>query len=111
MSKVVSTKAKGTQKSSEEKIKSKEKATVLFYATWCPFSQHFLPIFQEYSKNNPDECIEVIADEEPKLCEEYSIEYYPTVILFRNGKVQKRLDSEPHVYLTKDQLRKLTPHA
>jgi len=25
-----------------------------------------------------------------------SIDYYPTVLLFENGKVTKRLDAEPH---------------
>ncbi len=91
-----------------EEIKSKEKAVVLFYATWCPFSRHFLPIFEDYKKSNPKECVSVIVDEEPELCEEYSIEIYPTVLLTEKGKVHKRLDSEPHVYLTKEQLKKFT---
>ncbi len=89
-------------------IKSKERAIVLFYAPWCPFSQQFLPIFEEYSRNNPDECISVIADDEPDVCEEYAIEYYPTVIMFKKGKVHRRLDSEPGVGLDKGQLRDLT---
>ena len=88
-----------------EDIKNKDKAFVLFYATWCPFSQRFLPIFEEYSKNNPKECLSVIVDEEPDVCEEYAIEYYPTVIMFKKGKVHKRLDSEPHVGLSKKQLK------
>jgi thiol-disulfide isomerase/thioredoxin len=91
-----------------EKVNSKDKAVVLFYATWCPFSQEFLPIFEEYSKRNPNECLSVIVDEEPDVCEEYGIEYYPTVILFKKGKVHKRLDPEPHVGLNKNQLKELT---
>jgi len=51
-------------------IESKDRAFVLFYASWCPFSRRFLPIFEEYSKNNPEECINVIVDEEPEVCEE-----------------------------------------
>jgi thiol-disulfide isomerase/thioredoxin len=91
-----------------EKVDSKDKAVVLFYATWCPFSRAFLPIFEEYSKSNPEECLRVIVDEEPDVCEEYSIEYYPTVIMFKKGKVHKRLDAEPHVGLSKKQLKELT---
>ena len=91
-----------------EKIGNKEKATVLFYATWCPFSQRFLPIFEEYSKSNPDECLRIIVDEEPDLCEEYAIEYYPTVIMFKKGKMHKRLDAAPGVGLNKKQLKDLT---
>jgi thiol-disulfide isomerase/thioredoxin len=90
------------------KIDNKEDAVVLFYATWCPFSQRFLPIFEEYSKSNPNECLSVIVDEEPDVCEEYGIEYYPTVIMFKKGKVHKRLDAEPHVGLSKKQLKDLT---
>lgn len=91
-----------------DKIDAKDKTVVLFYATWCPHSQRFLPIFEEYSKNNPAECLRVIVDEEPDICEEYNIEYYPTVIMFKKGKVHKRLDAEPGVGLTKKQLKELS---
>jgi thiol-disulfide isomerase/thioredoxin len=91
-----------------DRIDNKDKAFVLFYATWCPFSRAFLPTFEEYSKSNPDECLSVIVDEEPDLCEEYGIEYYPTVLMFKKGKVHKRLDAEPHVGLSKKQLKDLT---
>ena len=91
-----------------ENVDNKDRAVVLFYATWCPFSQRFLPVFDEYSKSNPSECLSVIVDEEPDICEEYAIEYYPTVIMFKKGKVHKRLDAEPHVGLNKKQLKDLT---
>ncbi len=91
-----------------DKVDSKDRAIVLFYATWCPFSQAFLPIFKEYSKNNPNECLSVIVDEEPDICDEYDIEYYPTVIMFKKGKAHKRLDAEPHVGLNKKQLKDFT---
>ena len=92
----------------EENIKTKEKAFVLFYATWCPYSQRFLPIFEEYAKSNPNECVRLIVDDEPEAFEEYAVEYYPTVIMFKKGKVQKRLDAEPGVGLSKKQLKDLT---
>ena len=69
-------------------LKDKEKAFVLFYASWCPFSQKFVPIFQEYSKANPHECISVIVDNRPDLCDKYEIEYYPTVLLFKKGQAR-----------------------
>jgi thiol-disulfide isomerase/thioredoxin len=89
-------------------IERKDEAIVLFYASWCPFSQRFLPIFEEYTRSNPRECISVVIDEKPELCEEYSIEYYPTVLLFKKGKVMKRLDAEPGIGLTEKQLKELT---
>ncbi len=89
-------------------LESKDKVFVLFYASWCPHSQRFLPIFQEYSKSNPNECISVVIDDKPELCDKYSIDYYPTVILFRRGKVDKRLDATPGMGLSKSQLSELT---
>ncbi len=109
MSKAEKPKDRIIEKSSiRENIMGKEKAYVLFYATWCPFSRRFLPIFEEYAKTNPDECLSVIVDEAPELCEEYAIEYYPTVILFEKGKVRKRADAEPGIGLDKRRLKDLT---
>jgi len=88
-------------------IKDKNKAFVLFYASWCPFSQQFLPIFQEYSEGNPEECLSVNIDDKPTACEKYSIKYYPTVILFKKGKIHKRLDARPGIGLNKKQLNEL----
>jgi thiol-disulfide isomerase/thioredoxin len=99
---------KREEKSIRNEIEGREKAYVLFYATWCPFSLRFLPIFEEYAKSNPRECLSLIVDDNPDVCDEYSIEYYPTVILFERGKVQKRIDAQPGIGLNKNQLRNLT---
>ncbi len=92
----------------EDALKSKEKAFVLFYASWCPHSQRFLPIFQEYAKSNPKQCMSIVIDDKPDLCDKYEIEYYPTVLLLKKGKVEKRLDATPGAGLTKKQLAELT---
>ena len=89
-------------------LKSKEKAYVLFYASWCPFSQRFLPVFEDYAKTNPNECVSIAIDDLPDLCEKYEIDYYPTVLLFKKGAVEKRLDATPGLGLTKKQLKDLT---
>jgi thiol-disulfide isomerase/thioredoxin len=89
-------------------ITTQDEALVLFYATWCPHSQRFLPIFTEYSRNRPNRCFTVAIDEIPELCEEYAIEYYPTVILFRKGKISKRLDAKPGIGLDQEQLEDFT---
>jgi thiol-disulfide isomerase/thioredoxin len=109
MSKAEKRESKTERKSTfHEDIKNTDKAFVLFYATWCPFSQRFLSIFEEYSKSNPKECLRVIVDEEPDVCEEYAIEYYPTVIMFKKGRIHRRLDAEPGVGLNKKQFKDLT---
>lgn len=108
MSKNEKTKNTYVAKSSEEAFKSKDKAYVLFYASWCPYSQRFLPIFEDYAKGNPSECVSVVIDDKPDLCEKYEIDYYPTVLFFKKGAVEKRLDATPGVGLTKKQLKDLT---
>ena len=92
----------------EKQVAAKEKVYVLFYASWCHFSQEFLPVFKEYAKHHPDECISMLIDDKPELCDKYSIDYYPTVLLFEKGKVHKRLDAEPGEGLSKKQLKELT---
>lgn len=92
----------------EEVLESKPKVYALFYASWCPHSQRFLPIFKEYAKSNPDQCLTVMIDFKEDLCEKYGIDYYPTVLMFQKGKVHKRLDVTPGGDLTKEQLEKLT---
>lgn len=89
-------------------LKSKDRAVVLFYASWCPFSQRFLPIFEKYAKNETRVCIRVKTDDKPSLCEEYSVEVVPTVILFEKGRVKKRLDGAPGIGLDEEQLKDLT---
>ncbi len=96
------------EKNIEDVLKSKERMFVLFYASWCPHSLRFLPIFEEYAKTNPDECMKIVIDDKPELCDKFSIDYYPTVILFNKEKIHKRLDVEPGGDLTKKQLAKFT---
>jgi thioredoxin 1 len=65
---------------------------VLFYASWCPFSQRFLPIFEKHTKNDEKDFCRVLTDEIESCEEDYSIDVVPTVIFFKNGKIAKRLD-------------------
>jgi thiol-disulfide isomerase/thioredoxin len=69
MSKNESRKSKQAENSDvEDVLKSKEKTFVLFYASWCPYSQRFLPIFEDFAKSNPQECMSVVIDDKPDLC-------------------------------------------
>jgi thiol-disulfide isomerase/thioredoxin len=105
VSKAVRRKIESAKKTSVDgEIGQKDRAFVLFYATWCPFSQMFLPEFEEYARSNPKECMSVVVDDRPDLCDRYEIEYYPSVLLLKKGKVEKRLDAEPGVGLNKKQL-------
>ncbi|MCL2477339.1 thioredoxin domain-containing protein [Candidatus Bathycorpusculum sp.] len=95
----------------EALLESKDRVYALFYATWCPFSQRFLPLFSQYTKTNPDECLSIPIDFEPKIVDKYDIKYYPTLLLLKKGRVQKRLDATPGIGLNKEQLDELTASA
>jgi thioredoxin 1 len=88
-------------------IKNQNSIYVLFYATWCHFSQRFLPIYTKCTANHPTPCTRIALDDLPELCDKYSIDIYPTVLLFQNGEVVKRLDGSPGAGLTEGQLKKL----
>lgn len=72
-------------------------AAVLFHATWCPHCVRFVPVFRRAAGAQaawrPVEA--VLDDEDNPLWTEYAIEVVPTVILFEDGKVVKRLDGVP----------------
>src|SRR4030067_68927 len=91
----------------EDTVKNKKKVYVLFYASWCPFSQRLVPIFEKYAKKPTKDCLSVKTDDKAKLCEKYSVDIVPTVLLFESGAVTKRLDGEPGAGLSEKQLKKL----
>jgi thioredoxin 1 len=88
----------------EESLKSKNRVVILFYASWCPFSQRFLPTFEKYSKGKSQNCLQIVTDDKPSLCEKYKVDVVPTVLIFENGRVAKRLDGAAGIGLSERQL-------
>jgi thioredoxin 1 len=80
---------------------------VLFYASWCPYSRRFLPIFEKYTKNDEKNSCRVLTDEIEGCAENYSIRVVPTVIFFKNGKIAKRLDGISGTGLTEKQFMEM----
>ena len=89
-------------------LKSEDRVVVLFYASWCLFSHRFLPVFEKYAQDKPQTCLRVKIDDKASLCEKYSVEVVPTVLLFEKGIVTKRLDGVPGVGLEEKHLTELT---
>jgi thioredoxin 1 len=91
----------------DDVLKSKDGVLVLFYASWCPFSARFLPIYEKHAQDKAQNCVRVKIDDKASLMEKYSIEVVPTVLLFKNGTVAKRLDGVAGVGLNEKQLKDL----
>ena len=76
----------------EDQVKSGTKL-VLFYADWCGHCKKIKPVWDETSKEvNADE-VKMIkvncgegTDEDQRIMKKYSIDGYPTIIKFVNGK-------------------------
>ena len=97
MSKLERGKLKDVESNVEDVLNSKEKAFVLFYASWCPFSQRFLPIFDKQFVKHPQACLRIRIDDKQKLMDKYSVDVVPTVLVFEKGKVTRRCDGEAGV--------------
>jgi thioredoxin-like negative regulator of GroEL len=96
-----------TEQDLESILKKKESMFILFYASWCGFSQKFLPIFEKCALDTSRQCYRMMIDELPRLCERYQIEVYPTVIFFENGKPIHRIDGGQGIGLSEQQFREL----
>jgi len=88
----------------EDILKTKKRAFVLFYASWCSFCRTFLPIYDRYFEKQPETFLRVMIDDREELMDRYSVEIVPTVIFFDNGRIKKRCDGEAGVGLSEKRL-------
>jgi thiol-disulfide isomerase/thioredoxin len=86
-----------------EIIRARNRVIALFHASWCPYCVRFLPIFIKRAENECQRFVSVQDDEET-ISDQYSITIFPTVLLFENGIVSKRLDGAPGRGLNDQQL-------
>jgi thiol-disulfide isomerase/thioredoxin len=85
-------------------IASRDKLMVLFYASWCPYSQIFLKTFREHAAAGDPCYARIIVDDGDPLVEKYGISVFPTVLFFEHGQMARRLDGTFHRGLSRDQL-------
>ncbi len=85
-------------------VQSHDKLMVLFYASWCPFSQAFLRTYLEHAASGDPCYARIIVDDDDPLVHRFGIEVYPTLIFFENGRIARRLDAAFHRGLSLGQL-------
>lgn len=74
-----------------EVIKSEKKVIVDFYADWCGPCKMMSPIVDEIAEELKDtvKVGKVNTDENMELAEKYGIMSIPTIMIFKNGEVEK----------------------
>lgn len=82
----------------------KGRVFTLWYASWCPFCTRFLPIFERLVEGEGRNIL-LVRDDQESMGGRYAVEVFPTVLLFENGAVSKRLDGVPRVGITEPQLK------
>ncbi len=85
-------------------IASRDKLMVLFYASWCPFSQAFLSTYREHAAAGDPCYARIVVDDDHPLTEKYDIQVFPTVLFFEKGQLVRRLDGIYHRGLSQAQL-------
>jgi thioredoxin-like negative regulator of GroEL len=90
----------------ENQLKKSKRVLALFCASWCPYCTSFLATFDKTIMKRNFECaLRVNVDDyDNPLWEDYSIEAVPTVILFDEGRVCRRLDGRLGEGLSEKQL-------
>jgi len=88
----------------EDILKTRKRAFVLFYASWCSFCRAFLPIYDRYFEKQPETFLRVMIDDREELMDRYSVEIVPTVIFFENGRIKRRCDGEAGIGLSEKHL-------
>jgi thioredoxin 1 len=97
-----------TEKSElERQLKKSRRVLALFYASWCPYCRSFLAVFDRHAaKGGFNLALSVKVDDyDNPLWDDYSIGVVPTVILFDEGEVCRRLDGRFGQGLSEKQLR------
>jgi thiol-disulfide isomerase/thioredoxin len=77
-------------------LKENKQVLALFYSAWCPYCVRFVPTFDKtVATLRFEKVIHVLLDDyDSPIWDEYDIPAVPTVVLFEEGKVCKRLNGQ-----------------
>lgn len=77
-----------------EKVEKSSKLTIVdFWAEWCAPCRMLAPIVEQLAEENKGNVIvgKLNVDENPKTATKYGIRGIPTLLFFKDGKVQEQV--------------------
>ena len=82
-----------TENFEKEVLKSEKPVLVDFYEDWCGPCNAMAPVIEELAKElgGKVKVGKINVDENPDIAVEYNVMSIPTLIVFKNGKEEKRL--------------------
>lgn len=82
-----------TENFEKEVLKSEKPVLVDFYADWCGPCNTMAPVIEELAKELEGKVKvgKINVDENHDIAVEYNVMSIPTLIVFKNGKEEKRL--------------------
>lgn len=84
-----------------EVLKSDKPVLVDFWAIWCGPCRMIAPFIKEIAEEYDEiKVCKLNVDVSPEIAVKYGIESIPTLILFKNGKAEKKLVG----YMTKEEI-------
>ncbi len=81
-----------TSENFEKEVLSSDKTTIVdFYADWCGPCKMMSPIIDEIAEENDSVKVgKLNVDESQDIAVKYNVMSIPTIIIFKNGKEDKR---------------------
>ena len=93
---------------SGERLRREGTYVVCFGALWCPITRRFLPKFVRARERMPGTCaVADVTDRESPLWDTFRIRITPSILVFRHGVVDRRVDGRRFFGITAGALARL----
>lgn len=77
----------------QQVLEADKPVLVDFWAQWCVYCRRIAPAFDKIAEQQEDKLIfaKINIDEVPDIAEEYGIDTIPTLLIFKDGKVEGQI--------------------